>query len=97
MCRAAGGRRGLVRAVPAVPVARRHVARQVAVAVTDPIRGAAVIALRHGPREIDLLTSAASEEVVGPHIATEHDVIVQVQELVAQTFDAVQMRLDRGR
>lgn len=48
-------------------------------------------------RIANLLAVGVRVEVIWPHVSAEHDVIVEVDELVGQAWDAVQMRLNRRR
>ena len=45
----------------------------------------------------NLLPGRVREEVVGPDVFAEHDVIVEVDELVREAGDLVQVTLDGGR
>ena len=44
----------------------------------------------------DLLTPLVSVEVLGPHVVSEHDIIVEVDEVVGQSWDTVQVTLYSG-
>ena len=44
-----------------------------------------------------LLSRGIGEEIIGPHFTSKHDVIIEVEELVRQAWDAVQMGFYRRR
>ena len=58
---------------------------------------APISTLGRSPCKEHLLTAAGSVKVVRINILTEHDVVVQVQKLAADSWNAVQVRLDGGR
>lgn len=76
-------------AVSPIPLAFRVIARLVTISISDPGSRASFLTVRHWPSEVHLLASSVSEEIVRPHITAEHDIIIEVQEVVWESWDAV--------
>ena len=65
-------------AVSAVEETLANVARPVAVAVLDPGRGAARVAVGQGPREPHLVAVVLGVKVLWPHRLPEQDVVIEI-------------------
>jgi hypothetical protein len=95
---AAGGH--WVRGVPAVPVieyAVLGVAGLIALAISYPGRDALVRTSRGLPRQMHAMAFARRPEVVRKHVVAQHDVVVEVNEFVGQSWYLVQMHFYRRR
>jgi hypothetical protein len=83
--------------VSSIPVTHGVVAGLVAVVVSDPVRGAALGTVGHWPGEVHLLTSLWCVEVLWPYWGSKHDIIIEIDEPLAEAWDAVEMSFYRRR
>mmetsp|Transcript_10120 Transcript_10120/g.24917 ORF Transcript_10120/g.24917 Transcript_10120/m.24917 type:complete len:609 (+) Transcript_10120:1137-2963(+) len=83
-------------AVALIPVAHACVAGSIAVLVRKPGLWASGGALGNVPREVHLLSLHQRVEVGGPDLIPQHNIVVEVDELVCEPGNAVKVTLDRG-